>query len=71
MSYNKMTIKDGAVYRLKAGQTGAATDMGSCKRYWFLPYYATKRFKGSINDCLRFISANGGEYVALEDAKLK
>ena len=65
MSFNKMTIKENKVFKLKIGQTGTPTDMANCKKYFYLPSYATARFEGSFKDCMNYIRNNSAEYIEI------
>lgn len=66
LNFNRMTIRDGQVYKLKPVQIGGyATDMAAKKIEWIVSAAAKPRFTGSQDECLAYIAAQGAEYRAL------
>lgn len=65
MNYNRMTIRDGKVFKMKRQQIGGyATDMAAKKFDWIVSCAATPLFAGSQDDCLAYIATQGAEYQA-------
>lgn len=63
MNYNRMTIRDGKVFKMKRHQIGGyATDMAAKKFEWFVSGAATPLFAGSQDECLAYIVSQGAEY---------
>lgn len=65
MNYNRMTVKNGSVYQVKANHSGTPTDMAANTVVWFLPSYASPKFSGSFEQCLEFIAKSGAQYVEI------
>lgn len=66
MNFNRMTILEGKVYKVKRVQLGGyATDMAAKKFEWVVSSAASPRFTGSQEECLAYIAAQGAEYQAL------
>lgn len=66
MNFNRMTILEGQVYKVKRVQIGGyATDMAAKRCEWIVSGAATPRFTGSQDECLAYIAAQGAEYQAL------
>lgn len=66
LNFNRMTIRDGQVYKVKPVQTGGyATDMASKKIAWIVSGAAKPLFTGSQDECLAYIAAQGAEYQPL------
>lgn len=66
LNFNRMTIRDGQVYKLKPVQIGGyATDMAAKKFAWVVSGVAKPRFTGSQEECLAYIAAQGAEYQDL------
>lgn len=65
MNYNRMTIRDGKVFKMKRHQSGGyATDMAAKKFEWIVSCAATPLFAGSQDECLAYIASQGAEYQA-------
>lgn len=64
MNFNKLTIKENKVYRLKSLWSDSNLGGGN-KLSYFLPAYATPQFSGNHKECLEFIMQSGGEYREL------
>ena len=65
MNYNRMTIRDGKVFKMKRHQIGGyATDMAAKKFEWIVSGAATPLFSGSQDECLAYIASQGAEYLA-------
>ena len=65
MNYNRMTIRDGKVFKMKRQQIdGYATDMAAKKFEWIVSAVATPLFAGSQDECLAYIASQGAEYQA-------
>lgn len=65
VNYNRMTIRDGEVYKMKRIQIGGyATDLAAKKFEWTVSGAATPLFAGSLDECLAYIAAQGAEYQA-------
>ena len=66
LNFNRMTIRDGQVYKVKRAQIGGyATDMAAKKIAWIVSGAAKPLFTGSQDECLAYIAAQGAEYQAL------
>lgn len=66
LNFNRMTIRNGKVYKMKRQQIGGyATDMAAKKFEWIVSGVAKPRFTGSQDECLAYIAAQGAEYQAL------
>lgn len=66
VNFNRMTVLDGRVYKVKRVQIGGyATDMAAKKIAWIVSGAAKPLFTGSQDECLAYIAAQGAEYQAL------
>ena len=66
LNFNRMTIRDGQVYKVKPVQIGGyATDMAAKKIAWVVSGAAKPLFTGSHDECLVYIAAQGAEYQPL------
>lgn len=65
MNYNRMTIKDGQVYKLKPQYryaSGSPTGGGAATVTWHVGS-AAPRFSGCQDECIAFIAQAGAEFV--------
>lgn len=58
----RMTIRDGMVFKLKTFWSGYCTDMACRKVSWGISAAARPLFRGSRDECLAYISANGAMF---------
>ena len=66
LNFNRMTIRDGQVFKVKRVQIGGyATDMGAKKFAWIVSGAAKPLFAGTQDECLAYIANQGAEYQAL------
>lgn len=66
LNFNRMTIRNGQVYKVKPVQIGGyATDMAAKKTAWVVSGAAKPLFTGSQDECLAYIAAQGAEYQPL------
>lgn len=57
-NFNRMTIQDGKVFKMKPACSGYATDMAARRITWFVSAIARPLFEGSTEDCKAFIAAS-------------
>lgn len=66
MNFNRMTIRDGQVFKVKRVHIGGyATDMAAKKFEWVISGAAKPLFTGSQDECLAYIASQGAEYHAI------
>lgn len=64
MNFNRMTVKGGNVYSLKPHWSGNNLGGGNALSF-YLPFYATVKFSGDIDQCRSFIRNQGAEYMEI------
>lgn len=62
MNYNRMTIRNGQVFKVKPQWTGYATDMGAKRLSWIISRIARPLFTGTDSECRAFIKSAGAEF---------
>ena len=66
LNFNRMTIRDGQVYKVKRVQIGGyATDMAAKKFRWIVSAVAKPLFTGTQDECMAYIAAKGAKYQNL------
>ena len=65
MNFNRMTIREGKVFKMHRQQIGGyCTDMAAKNFEWVIHAHAAPRFTGSQEECLAYIASQGAEYQA-------
>jgi hypothetical protein len=62
MNFNRMTIINGSVFKVKAHWSDSNLGGGN-KLSFFVPHYAKPLFSGTPSECEQFISQCCAEYV--------
>lgn len=65
MNNNRMTIKDGKVFKLSINSENFGLSHSRNKRNFYLAHYAKPRFEGTVIECMEFIKNCGAEFAEI------
>lgn len=68
MNFNRMTVINGQVFKLKPSWSGCWTDMAGRSLQWVVSKAAQPRFSGTTSQCLEFIERAGAVYQDTREA---